>query len=64
VHETSDHEVQPVARCEALPEEAPPQDVLTDEAHEERMLEIVVEGVGLGDALDRQPSGPLENFRQ
>jgi len=57
VHQAGDDQVPVVLRLEAFRQDPTVEDVPSDEGDQERMLDIVVEGVALPETLQRDPSG-------
>ena len=55
------HEMQPVRRLDAPAEQAAAQDGLADQRHQCGVVGVVIEGVAVGDALDHQLPGAVED---
>ena len=57
VHQAGNDQVRIVLRLEAFRQDPTVEDVPSDERDQERMLDIVVEGVALPETLQRDPGG-------
>ena len=57
------HEVHPVGRIDRLMKQPAPQDFLSDQGNENRVLDIVVEGIARPDAFDQEPRAGVQKRR-
>ena len=61
VHDQGQREMQPVGRLQRLPQQAPAQDGLAHEGRQRGVIGVVVERIAVGDPLDHQLAGALED---
>ena len=64
MRQAGDDKVRIVGRRRRLQECTALEDVVAGQRDEHRMLDVVVEGIAISDAFERQPSGKRNEFRQ
>jgi hypothetical protein len=62
VHETGNQEVRPVAWAYGFAQSTTAENVVPCERDQHGVFQVVVERVGVGDALDRDTGGSIERF--
>ncbi len=60
MQQAGDDEVRVVIRLDALGQHPAPEDVPPDEGDEEGVLDIVVQGVALAEAFERNPRDAVD----